>query len=68
MDKLKEAQEKGDVSSIISLQQAIKFNGGGHINHTIFWDNLAPPSEGTEYFFLYVQEFIIKSRIIFTLL
>ncbi|KAN0074541.1 Manganese/iron superoxide dismutase [Tylopilus felleus] len=26
----------------ISLQAAIKFNGGGHINHSLFWTNLAP--------------------------
>ena len=43
--KLEEAQAKGDISSIISLQQAIKFNGGGHLNHSIFWNNLAPVSK-----------------------
>lgn len=31
---------------MISLQQAIRFNGGGHVNHSIFWENLAPPSQG----------------------
>jgi Fe-Mn family superoxide dismutase len=44
--KLSDAVVKNDVSSIISLQQVIKFNGGGHLNHTIFWNNLAPVSKG----------------------
>ena len=46
-EKLQEAEAKGDVAGIIALQQAIKFNGGGHINHSIFWQNLAPVGKGT---------------------
>ncbi|XP_046753247.1 superoxide dismutase [Mn], mitochondrial [Diprion similis] len=41
-DKLKEAVSKGDVSTEIALAPAIKFNGGGHLNHSIFWNNLSP--------------------------
>lgn len=36
---------KGDVKKAIALQAAIKFNGGGHLNHSLFWANLAPSAE-----------------------
>lgn len=45
-EKLLDAQHKGDIASIIQLQQVIKFNGGGHLNHSIFWNNLCGPKEG----------------------
>lgn len=46
LQKYAEAEGKEDVAAMISLQQAIRFNGGGHINHSIFWTNLAPVSQG----------------------
>jgi Fe-Mn family superoxide dismutase len=46
LEKYHEAETKNDVASMIALQQAIKFNGGGHINHSIFWTILAPQSKG----------------------
>uniref|UniRef100_A0A6V3KM33 Superoxide dismutase n=1 Tax=Lotharella globosa TaxID=91324 RepID=A0A6V3KM33_9EUKA len=36
------AEAKNDVAKMIALQSAINFNGGGHVNHTLFWENLAP--------------------------
>merc|ERR1719305_1693176 len=45
-EKMLDAQAKGDVDAVIALQGAIKFNGGGHVNHSIFWQNLCPVSEG----------------------
>lgn len=41
-----DAQAKGDFAKVTSLQGAIRFNGGGHINHSIFWQNLAPIAKG----------------------
>jgi len=45
-EKIAEAMAKEDVQSIIKLQPALKFNGGGHINHSIFWQNLSPNGGG----------------------
>lgn len=42
LEKLDAAVSSGDVSGIIALQGALKFNGGGHLNHTLFWENLSP--------------------------
>lgn len=36
----------GDTAAIIALEPVIRFNGGGHLNHSIFWTNLAPKSGG----------------------
>ena len=39
-----EAVSASDITSQVSIQQGIKFNAGGHINHSLFWQNLAPAS------------------------
>ena len=42
LESLYTAVAISDVPSQISLQAALRFNGGGHINHSLFWQNLAP--------------------------
>jgi Fe-Mn family superoxide dismutase len=43
---LEEAREKNDFANINKLQKDLAFHLGGHINHSIFWKNLSPDSEG----------------------
>lgn len=45
LEKLDAAVSKGDIGGIIGLQGALQFNGGGHLNHTLFWENLCPATE-----------------------
>lgn len=46
LEQYAEAMEKQQLQAMTALLQAIKFNGGGHINHSIFWTNLAPITKG----------------------
>lgn len=46
LEQYHEASCKNDLPTVIALQSAIRFNGGGNINHTIFWNNLAPQKNG----------------------
>lgn len=46
LEKYHEAEAKADLQKMIATQKAIQFNGGGHINHSIFWTNLAPTNKG----------------------
>merc|ERR1719440_1798612 len=46
LEQIEPAQKAGDAAKLISLQKALKFNGGGHVNHSLFWENLAPSNNG----------------------
>ncbi|KAJ2158301.1 Superoxide dismutase [Mn], mitochondrial [Coemansia sp. RSA 552] len=45
-EKLLEAQARNDVAAQVALQPALRFNGGGHENHSIFWKNLIGEKNG----------------------
>ncbi|KAI1488771.1 Manganese/iron superoxide dismutase [Biscogniauxia mediterranea] len=38
------ALAQGKLQDSAAQLSAIRFNGGGHINHSLFWENLAPSS------------------------
>jgi superoxide dismutase len=42
LERFEAASEKADLSTQVALQSQIKFNGGGNLNHSIFWRNLCP--------------------------
>lgn len=44
--QLVQAEASNDVAAMNALLPAIKFNGGGHLNHTIFWTNMSPNGGG----------------------
>lgn len=38
------ALSQGSIADFAAQLSAIRFNGGGHINHALFWQNLSPAS------------------------
>jgi Fe-Mn family superoxide dismutase len=42
LDALSEAREKNDLTWVNKLQKDLAFNLAGHVNHTVFWQNLSP--------------------------
>ena len=44
VEKFLDFEAKGNHHAASDLCKAIRFNGGGHVNHAIYWENLAPAS------------------------
>ena len=44
--QMAEARETGQFHNINRLEKDLAFHLGGHVNHSIFWTNLAPGSDG----------------------
>ncbi|KAI9300550.1 Manganese/iron superoxide dismutase [Cunninghamella echinulata] len=45
-EQLEKTFQAKNLTEQLRLQNALKFNGGGHINHSLFWTNLAPNGKG----------------------
>jgi Fe-Mn family superoxide dismutase len=46
LEKLDKARKEGADLDIKSTLKELSFNIGGHLLHSLFWGNLAPPSKG----------------------
>jgi len=46
LDKLAEARAAGDFGAINKLEKDLAFNLGGHVNHAVFWQIMAPKAGG----------------------
>lgn len=46
IEKLAEARDKNELGNINKLQKDLAFNLAGHVNHTVFWNNLSPDGGG----------------------
>lgn len=46
LEQLGAARESGDFAAVNKLEKDLAFNLGGHINHSVFWENLSPDGGG----------------------
>ncbi|GAA1564160.1 Superoxide dismutase [Mn/Fe] [Leucobacter aridicollis] len=46
LEQLAEARESGNLGPVNKLEKDLAFNVGGHVNHTIFWNNMSPEGGG----------------------
>jgi Fe-Mn family superoxide dismutase len=42
LEKLAAARESGDLAAVNLHEKNLAFNLGGHVNHSVFWQNLSP--------------------------
>lgn len=61
--ELETATKNGQLDKIVQLTKDIKFNGGSHINHSIYWKNLAPVKSKK-----FIKNFLLSFILIYYLL
>jgi Fe-Mn family superoxide dismutase len=42
LEQLAEARSTGSFGAVGGLEKSLAFNLGGHVNHSVFWNNLSP--------------------------
>ena len=46
LEQLAEARDSDNLAAVNKLEKDLAFNVGGHVNHTIFWNNMSPEGGG----------------------
>ncbi|GAA1632018.1 superoxide dismutase [Leucobacter chromiireducens] len=46
LEQLAEARDADNLAAVNKLEKDLAFNVGGHVNHTIFWNNMSPEGGG----------------------
>ncbi|SJN10306.1 Superoxide dismutase [Mn] [Leucobacter sp. 7(1)] len=46
LDQLAEARDSDNLAAVNKFEKDLAFNVGGHVNHTIFWNNMSPEGGG----------------------
>ncbi|WP_022890075.1 superoxide dismutase [Agromyces italicus] len=46
LEQLAEARAAGNLANVSKLEKDLAFNLGGHVNHSVFWQNMSPDGGG----------------------